>query len=503
MCINWLMSLGFALVTSALMSLPKLTVYDDDTHYYFTFCVALTCGYTYEQARRIASADVMVDYCPGTEPVHFEISPFGPNHMVWGNRIKFHSLAGNPLDVANQLTNLYQDAIRMRNPGVYLHAFQDSFSHAGFGPRLGHYNPAQQPYGVTTDYLSYSGPRDEDMALKTVDELVKYMNAMQWRQKPNTNSFCRSGTLEILRTIQRANPEPSSTKRPVISEVKKLLLSERKVKVPPMIEYNLKPNSYSGAEAFYTSSSFFPIWRPAYCGINFTENLAGIRPGRVYLDIKYEAGLEDSEQDGYRHFALESTEDSIPLDLGLVPVGSIKVKYKGKGINFTRYFGENNEVFRTGILKMIPPVHFDKFKINAKSGSKISGGNCDVLSLSAQSDIENSFPRGNLISSIRIKEKDNKTRTLTFGPFLGRNSCIFQSLGWDGFNASECWVEDNRGSKLKGSYSVSIKPSGSGTISFSAVGKDAKGKAISFSGSGIKFGKDDLTSSTIPDYTRG
>ena len=500
------MPLGFAIVTSALMSLPRLTVYDDDTHYYFTYCVALTCGYNNEQARRIASANLMIDYCKWTEPLHFETTPFGANSMVWGNRVKFHSLSGNATDVLEQLTNLYKDAIRLRNPGVYLHAFQDGFSHAGFGPALGHMNPLLAPFGHTTDYISltrFSGSRDQDMALMTAEGLVKYMNTMQSRQKPTASSFYRSRTLEFLDTIQRANPEPSRYKRPDISKVKKLLLSERKLDPPLMYEYNLKPNSYSGAEPVNTSVNFFPIWRPGFCGISFTENLAGIRPGRVYMDIKYESELEDRDQDGYSDFARESTEDSIPLDLGLVPVGSIKVKYKGKGVDFTRRFGENYEVMRTGILKMVPPVHFDKFKMNVKSGSKISGANCDVMSLSVQSDIENSFPRGNLVSSIRIKEKDNKTRTLTFGPFLGKNGCIFQSLGWDGFSASECWVEDNRGSKLKGSYSVSIKPNGSGIINFRAVGKDAKGKAISFAGSGIKFGKDDLISSTIPDYTRG
>ena len=477
--------------------LPTLAkVYDDDTHYDLTYCIALSCGYTSEQARRIASANLMIDYCNSTEPIHFEIT--------FENRIRFHSLAESDEANRNQLANLFKDSVALLNPGIYLHAYQDYFSHFGYGPRLGHWSPFVSPSGTITDYNSYKQSRDLEMALGTMRELQGYMLYIQSRQRPTPESQCRTEVMGLLDVLQRANPAPKgdfSSVRPNFARARKMLLNEKKIKIGKIIQYGLKPSSETlGAVPFGPLKKYFPIWLSGTCGIDFKENLAGIRPGRVYMDIK----LLDGEETGrgtYIPFIKESTEDSVPLDLGLIPVGKVKVHYKANGLNLERSFDQTDEDGQS--KPMLTPVYFNSFKMGLKSGKNIQHANIEITSLNVQSDIRNFFPKGNLVSSIRIRENDNKSRTLTFGPFLGRNDCIFQSLGWDGFNASECWVEDNRGSKLRGSYSVSIKPNGSGIISFRAVGKDAKGKAISFAGSGIKFGKDDLASSTIPDYTRG
>ena len=77
--------LRFLLIVVGLMTVQPAAAYYDDVHYALTYYIARQIGYTPEQAYRIASATVSVDWSPETEPVQ----------VAWRNENRY--LIINPL----------------------------------------------------------------------------------------------------------------------------------------------------------------------------------------------------------------------------------------------------------------------------------------------------------------------------------------------------------------------------------------------------------------------
>ena len=57
------------LLALVVMPAARAAAYDNDTHFWFTYYLAVRAGYTPVQAMQIASADVSVDYDDDTQPV--------------------------------------------------------------------------------------------------------------------------------------------------------------------------------------------------------------------------------------------------------------------------------------------------------------------------------------------------------------------------------------------------------------------------------------------------
>ena len=105
--------------------------YEQDVHQGLTYALARAAGFSGVQSLMIARADQGVDEDPNTEPFssrhardwhHFTTQ--GLRDRLWSG---FESLASAP-DQLGAVSSL----------GVFLHAQQDSFSHAGFGSQRGH-----------------------------------------------------------------------------------------------------------------------------------------------------------------------------------------------------------------------------------------------------------------------------------------------------------------------------------------------------------------------------
>ncbi len=125
---------------------PKAAqAYDNDTHFDLTYYIARAAGYTPEQAWRIASADLAVDTSVQTEPEQLVLR-FKHGPKVRQDFHAFRSLSWYPsgaaADAAIQqaLHFRYNEAYQQQNPGVYLHAYQDSYAHAGYWCGIGHWN---------------------------------------------------------------------------------------------------------------------------------------------------------------------------------------------------------------------------------------------------------------------------------------------------------------------------------------------------------------------------
>src|SRR5436190_17027801 len=87
---------AFAISMMVFVFAPKASAYDNDTHFWFTYYLAVKAGYTPIQATQIASADVSVDYDEDTQPVLPAIETFGAfrhplNHFQYV-RNRLHAL---------------------------------------------------------------------------------------------------------------------------------------------------------------------------------------------------------------------------------------------------------------------------------------------------------------------------------------------------------------------------------------------------------------------------
>jgi hypothetical protein len=147
------------------LTLPSpANAYEGGMHFYLTYVMAYWCGLDsfpsqYGQERPasqvddIAWADYSVDYFPGTDP--------GSNPGEWldptkvGSRRLFHFpvpagsdagvVRGSPTAWQTVDAAIEEGAADAQNPillGIGIHTLQDSYSHEGFGPRLGHWRIA-------------------------------------------------------------------------------------------------------------------------------------------------------------------------------------------------------------------------------------------------------------------------------------------------------------------------------------------------------------------------
>jgi len=187
--------------------MPALA-YDNDTHYVLTYYLARKVGFSMEQARQIASADVSVDVEPMTEPQQIGqvLNPLGDAqtprwlfHAFPDSRV-FDKILGQDLVAANGLPvvmtaaarKAWDEAIAQRderqrvlrkrgyysgNPGQYLHFYQDTFSHATYWTRIGHTAAGHAP-----DFISNDLRTARKMALGTIDELKRFMHSCMGRE---------------------------------------------------------------------------------------------------------------------------------------------------------------------------------------------------------------------------------------------------------------------------------------------------------------------------------
>ena len=108
-------------------------VYDDEVHQNLTFALALAAGFHFPNAGTISGTDVDVDRNSDTQPI-----PTGVRDVASGANYRrlrdWHFVTTERL---NQLNNAWRSPGDLEDLGMYMHTFQDSFSHKGLGPKLG------------------------------------------------------------------------------------------------------------------------------------------------------------------------------------------------------------------------------------------------------------------------------------------------------------------------------------------------------------------------------
>ena len=126
--------------------------YEIDVHYHLTRALSRAVGLSPAIAEAIARADQGVDDTPGT----------GPFSGVEARR-NFHFTTNERRE---QLWSDFERSGRPADLGTYFHAQQDSFSHEGYGPRIGHLLAGHSPDRTFND-----PGRADRMARDTYDRL--------------------------------------------------------------------------------------------------------------------------------------------------------------------------------------------------------------------------------------------------------------------------------------------------------------------------------------------
>lgn len=176
--------------------------YDNDTHFWLTYYLAIKAGYTHIQATQIASADVTLDLDSQTNPVlpslENPLQLFRPLEHQQEVRARLHALPSkaqivriakpdpaywwSPLVETDPATlKIMRELVTTRkkeywketltparNPGLFLHYLQDTFAHDGYKSLLGHAGY----YRV--DFLATDRKKAEAMAMATLKYLVAF-----------------------------------------------------------------------------------------------------------------------------------------------------------------------------------------------------------------------------------------------------------------------------------------------------------------------------------------
>ena len=266
----------FAILLLAFVNASTVMAYDNDTHFWFTYYLAVEAGYTPIQATQIASADVSVDYDDDTQPVLPSLESLASfrhplDHFQYV-RNRLHALPmksevmllaslpdgywWNPLLITDPKTLTAAHAIVEqrkkvfwadtladgRNPGVFLHYLEDTFAHDGFASYIGHAGY----YRV--DYMASDKPKAERMAFTVLKYLIAFREVVV-NGKPAAKFADPEGltlvlymnvrkTADIRVAIQRfcdANPSTGVVPNDLVKEWSKLSEKDRhdRNNVPP------------------------------------------------------------------------------------------------------------------------------------------------------------------------------------------------------------------------------------------------------------------------------
>lgn len=196
-------------VLTVMLLLVQLTLVvragDDDTHYILTYYIARQVGYSDQEAHRIASATVSVDYDDNTKPVK---ANFGKvvveRHAMYDRKL---SPQENERQIARQIMKHWNRAMETGNVGDYLHYMQDIPYHQNrsgerFGNKVGH-----GPEGHSPDYASYDPDRLRKAADITIETLSRFKKKYLGQEPRPVN---KEQLAKVLEALKEANPMPQS-----------------------------------------------------------------------------------------------------------------------------------------------------------------------------------------------------------------------------------------------------------------------------------------------------
>jgi len=154
-------------LNNPLRYIDRKGLYEEDVHLQLTYALGMAAGFTATDAWNIALGDQGVDDDPNRSPMtvfgvearrDYHFTTEGRRDELWGD---FVSAAGAYTGPSNS------NVSALDSLGTFLHAQQDSYSHSGYGPNLGHLSAGHAPD------KTYNAPRRADrMAEDTYNRLT-------------------------------------------------------------------------------------------------------------------------------------------------------------------------------------------------------------------------------------------------------------------------------------------------------------------------------------------
>jgi RHS repeat-associated protein len=146
--------------------------YEEDVHRDLTEVIAAAAGASVDVAVELGAATQYVDDNPETSPMG--MSPWGEAVQV---RADYHFTTPERRE---QMKSNAEETATASSMGEYLHALQDSFSHDGYGPRLGHARAGHAPDKTFNDVekadrmarATYDAIRDSEFG--SVDKSISW-----------------------------------------------------------------------------------------------------------------------------------------------------------------------------------------------------------------------------------------------------------------------------------------------------------------------------------------
>jgi hypothetical protein len=188
--------------------------YEADTHYGWTYYLALHLGCSRRQAYQVASAAFAIDMDPNTSPMAAKAGETirgTPNPRIKGIWLKFHAFADHERPVAehepfkrDQKNKLRALAARERNPGPLVHYNQDYFSHGGYDTRRGHALAGHQP-----DFLSRDPAKSRRTTDSTLSVIGEFMRSVLGQEPAGVDGPRLQRIHQVLDELIRVNPYPS------------------------------------------------------------------------------------------------------------------------------------------------------------------------------------------------------------------------------------------------------------------------------------------------------
>lgn len=201
-----------AAAAALVLGSARAGAYDGDTHYAWTYYLALHVGYTPRQAYQIASATWAVDHDSQTGPMHATMEDAvsgAPNPVIERVWRRFHSFAdavyvGRRPD-ADEVARGRRESeetlaaigARQGNPGAQLHNLQDFFAHNEYDSVRGH-----AVWGHAPDRIGHRPNRARAMTRRTIAALAEFAPSVG--VTPRDPDEAR--LFEVLERLSQANP---------------------------------------------------------------------------------------------------------------------------------------------------------------------------------------------------------------------------------------------------------------------------------------------------------
>jgi RHS repeat-associated protein len=180
-------------------------LYEEDVHRHLTATLALAAGFSRESALAIGAATQWVDEDPRTDPTA------GRNLLNEQMRADYH-FTSEARRTAMWAT--FERSKSVTGLGEYMHAFQDSYSHEGFGARYGHARAGTTPDNTTSD------PAKADrMAEATYGKLVSARTSLPATRRPIPYK-------SIEKLVAKFNRANETDKASIIDEIRRQIQKE-------------------------------------------------------------------------------------------------------------------------------------------------------------------------------------------------------------------------------------------------------------------------------------